>query len=143
MAPMLTWCRPRRDASRGGGFACANPLAARPADLYHRISNNSHGNEMKFDELVRLKALQLKADNTGQTIMEMVGESQLALPEVQQELKLRQVCAMVSPAIFEKLEGLCSMLGVSKRQFITGALVDAMDRAEGIVADVDPFQGGN
>lgn len=50
---------------------------------------------------------------------------------------------MVSPAIFEKLEGLCSMLGVSKRQFITGALVDAMDRAEGIVADVDPFQGGN
>lgn len=35
---------------------------------------------MKFDELVRLKALQLKADNTGQTIMEMVGESQLALP---------------------------------------------------------------
>lgn len=94
---------------------------------------------MKFDELVRMKALQLKALNTGQTTMEAFGESQLELPEVQKELKLRQVCAMVAPGLFDQLETTCNLLSISKREFITMALVEAIDRAEGIVVDVDPF----
>lgn len=98
---------------------------------------------MRFDELVRMKALQLKAVHSGQTAMEAFGEEQLALPEVAKELKLRQVCAMVTPAMFDKVEATCELLSISKRQFITEALVEAIQKAEEIVADVDPFAGGS
>lgn len=94
---------------------------------------------MKFDELVRLKALQIKAENSGRFIMETLGESQLELPEVQKELKLRQVCAMLTPALFARFEATCSELSISKREFITQALSEAIDRAEEIVAEIDPF----
>jgi hypothetical protein len=96
---------------------------------------------MRFDELIRLKALQLKAQNTGQNLMETVGEQLLRDPEVTKELKLRQVCAMLPPVLFEKLEATCEMLGVTKRKFMEGALIEALDRAEAIVAEVDPFEG--
>lgn len=98
---------------------------------------------MRFDELVRLKALQLKAVHSGQTIMESLGEQQLALPEVAKELKLRQVCAMVTPQMFDKVEATCELLSISKREFITQALIEAIEKAEEIVADVDPFSGGS
>lgn len=94
---------------------------------------------MKFDEIVRMKALQLKASTSGQTLMEVVGESQLELPEIQKELRLRQVCAMVTPGLFQKLEAACDQLSISKRLFITMAVEEAIDRAESIVAEVDPF----
>lgn len=95
---------------------------------------------MKFDELVRMKALQLKAQYSGQSLMELVGEHQLELPEVQKDLKLRQVCAMVTPGLFQKLEATCDSLSISKREFITMALSEAIDQAETIVAEVDPFE---
>lgn len=97
---------------------------------------------MTFDELIRLKALQLKAVNSGQTTTEMI-ESQLSLPEVAEHLKLRQVCAMVSPVLFNELEGTCELLSVSKRKFVEIALIDAIERAGAIVNDVDPFTREN
>ena len=96
---------------------------------------------MKFDELIRLKALQLKSANSGQSNAELI-ESQLQLPEVSEGFKLRQVCAMVSPQLFDELEGTCELLGVSKRRFVEGALIDAIDRAAVIVSEVDPFSKG-
>lgn len=96
---------------------------------------------MKFDELIRLKALQLKSVTSGQANSELL-ESQLQLPEVSEGLKLRQVCAMVSPQLFDELEGTCELLGMSKRRFVEGALVEAIDKAAAIVSEVDPFSGG-
>lgn len=93
---------------------------------------------MKFNELIKLKALQLKSDNSGQSTSELV-ESQMELPEVTEQLKLRQVCAMVSPQLFAELEGTCELLGISKRRFVEGALIDAIDAAAAIVNEVDPF----
>jgi hypothetical protein len=93
---------------------------------------------MKFDEVIRLKALQLKALNSGQSNQELI-DAQLDLPEVSKELKLRQVCAMVSPQLFNELEGTCELLGISKRRFVEGALVEAIDRAAAIVNEVSPF----
>jgi hypothetical protein len=98
---------------------------------------------MRFDELIRLKALQLKSQTSGQANSELL-ESQLQLPEVSEGLKLRQVCAMVSPELFNELEGTCDLLGMSKRRFVEGALIEAIDKAAAIVSEVDPFaKGGN
>lgn len=96
---------------------------------------------MKFDELVRLKALQLKAVNTGQTMMELV-DAQLQLPEVSEHLKMKNVCAMIAPALFNELEGTCELLGISKRKFIEGALIEAIDKAAAIISEVEPFSSG-
>ena len=93
---------------------------------------------MRFDELVRLKALQLKAVNTGQTTMDLV-DSQLQLPDVAGDLKMKNVCAMVSPQLFTELEGTCELLGISKRKFIEGALIEALNKAAAIVSEVEPF----
>ncbi len=93
---------------------------------------------MKFNELLRMKALQLKAVNIGQTNIELL-ESQLLLPELAEGLKLRQVCAMVSPQLFDELEGTCALLDISKRKFVEGALIEAIEQAANIVSEVEPF----
>jgi hypothetical protein len=93
---------------------------------------------MNFDELIRLKALQLKSVTSGNSTMEVV-DRQLDLPDVAKDLKLRQVCAMVSPQLFSELEGTCDLLSISKRRFVEGALIDAIDRAAAIVHEVSPF----
>jgi hypothetical protein len=97
---------------------------------------------MKFDDLIKLKALQLKATHSGQTTTEAM-ESHFERPEVVEAFKLRQVCAMVSPQLFQELEGTCELLGISKRKFVEVCLIDGMNRAGAIVSEVDPFQGGN
>jgi hypothetical protein len=96
---------------------------------------------MRFDETIRLRALQLKALHSGQTNSDLL-EAQLQLPEVSENLKLRQVCAMVSPQLFTELEGTCELLGMSKRKFVEGALIDAIEKASAIVNEVDPFTSG-
>lgn len=93
---------------------------------------------MKFDEVIRMKVLQLKAVNSGQTTTEAV-EHLLEGPGVVEEFKLRQVCAMVSPQLFQELEGTCELLGLSKRKFVESALIDAMEKAAVIVSEVNPF----
>lgn len=94
---------------------------------------------MRLDETLRLKALQLKAVHSGQTLMETLGERALNDPEMVESLKLRQLCAQVSQELFAEVEGVCDLLSISKRAFITGALVDALERASAVLAEVKPL----
>lgn len=95
---------------------------------------------MNFDELVHLKALQLKQLNTeGGTVNDYVVDQ--LIDAGHQYPQLRQVCAMVTTELFEKLDATCKTLEISKRRFVEAALQDAITRAETIVADVDPFPG--
>lgn len=93
---------------------------------------------MKFDEVIRMKALQLKAVAAGITMTETF-EQLMDSPEAIEEFKMRQVCAMVTPQLFQELEGTCQLLGMSKRKFVEAALIDAMEKAATIVSEVDPF----
>lgn len=98
---------------------------------------------MKFDEMIRLQALKLKALNA-------VGTDNLRDSPIQDRLfaeafeqgQLRNICAMVSPELFDQVEQACSLLEISKRRFVESALIEAVDRAEAIVADVAPFERG-
>lgn len=51
----------------------------------------------------------------------------------------RQICAKVSPELVEQVDGVTSVLGLSKRRFIEAALVDAVQRAHAIMADEGLF----
>lgn len=95
---------------------------------------------MHFEELIKLQALKLKA-------MHQVGTDHLGEGGIQEALfaeasdsgKLRNICAAITPELFDQVEGCCSMLEISKRRFVEAALVEAVAKASAIVADVDPF----
>jgi hypothetical protein len=84
---------------------------------------------MEFDEVIRLKTLHLKSIQ-----QEPVPPYALAPGE-----QPRQLCAMVSPSLFREVESLCTLLSLSKREFIELALIEAISRAQIIAADVNPF----
>ena len=91
---------------------------------------------MNLDELVRLKALQLKRLTSGD------GDIQEAM--IDEFLKrdggeFRNMCAHISMPLYDEIENTCKLLDISKRRFVEGALIDAIKRANAIVSEVEPF----
>ena len=81
---------------------------------------------MDFAEVIQLHVLKLKAlthgVNNGRLVDDAIEQGQL--PE------LRQLCAKVHPHVHDRLEQVTSLLSMTKREFIEGALIDALNRAE-------------
>lgn len=84
-----------------------------------------------FDEFVLYRALTLKFS----------GSHNLGyLPdEVLDAASFRNVCAKLHPDLVARLDSVISLLGMSKRDFIEIALIDALDRSEKTLHDVDAF----
>lgn len=93
---------------------------------------------MKFDEVIQLQVLKLKALNHGKSEILNGVVDELA----EQSTQLRQVCAKVSPQLFDELENVCMLLDMSKRQFIEGALIDALDRAKETIERMGALEQG-
>lgn len=92
---------------------------------------------MNFDETIRLQALRLKQLNTqGHTLGDSLVDKLL---EQAPEGTTRNICAAVSPQMFDEVNGLCSLLEISKRRFVELALRDAIDKTGSIVNEVQPF----
>lgn len=87
------------------------------------LNGHSH-----FDEFVLYRALTRKfsgSHNSGW------------LPdEAFDAAKFRNVCAKLHPDLVDRLEVVISLLGMSKRDFIEIALIDALDRSEKTLDDV-------
>lgn len=79
---------------------------------------------MKLDEMIQLGTLKLKADIDGLGVERLFG-----LP-ADHDGKARNVCAAITPALFESLEDVCQKLSVTKRQFIEASLIEGVERAE-------------
>lgn len=81
---------------------------------------------MNFDEVIQLQVLKLKAmshgANMGRLIDQAIEQGQLT--------ELRQMCAKVHPELYSRLEQVTALLDMSKREFIEGAVADAVARAE-------------
>lgn len=98
---------------------------------------------MQFDELIKLQALKLKAmHQIGTDHLGEGGIQEALFAEASESAKLRNICAAITPQLFDQIEGCCSMLEISKRRFVESALIDAVTKAQLIVADVDPFSEG-
>ncbi len=95
---------------------------------------------MKTDEILTLKALQLKSTISGRGNADLVDHVIAANPD---EIKksLRNICAFIAPQLFERVETVCSNLQMSKRQVVEMALIDFMDKVDSIMDKVDPFDG--
>lgn len=85
---------------------------------------------MLFDEVIQLQVLKLKSLNSGANMGRLIDAAidQGELPQ------LRQMCAKVHPEMYERLEQVTNLLDMSKREFIEGAVADALARAEEAIA---------
>lgn len=96
---------------------------------------------MNFNETIQLQALKLKQSTKGNgefgdQMIDMALKQDPALGGL-----TRNICAHISVQLFDRVEQCCGMLDLSKRRFVEMALSEALDRAEAIVADIDPFPG--
>jgi len=95
---------------------------------------------MNTDEILTLKALQLKSTISGSGNSDLVDHVIAAHPD-EMKKSLRNICAFITPQLFERVESVCSNLQMSKRQVVEMALVDFMDKVDSIMTKVDPFEG--
>lgn len=96
---------------------------------------------MRTDDTLRLQALKLKELNTrgwsGPDLIQSLLDSN---PEEAKE-KMRNICAFISPELFDQVEGVCNLLSLSKRQVVEMALIDFLAKAESIMEETGAYPG--
>ena len=95
---------------------------------------------MNLDQEILMRALQFKSSVEGQPsgnteMMEKIIEENAAKSE-----EFKTVCAPISVPLFERMGLMMQILGMSKRQFIEMAIVEALDRCDEIMKEVDVFE---
>jgi len=80
----------------------------------------------KIDEIATLAGLQSARISRNADLMEAF----LTSSEVQEQLGMKRIQFETSPILYERLEGICGLLDVSKREFMESALVDAINAAD-------------
>ena len=93
---------------------------------------------MNFDEIIQLQVLKLKASQHGANMGHLVD----AAIEHGQLPELRQMCAKVHPDTYARLEQITDLLNMSKREFIEGAVRDALFRAEETISRLNALNEG-
>lgn len=83
---------------------------------------------MNLEELIQLQVLKRKALFAGAH-----PGSQLLDEVMEQSPEMRQMCAKVTPSLYNRLEQVCTALHLTKRQFIEWAVLEAVQRAESAI----------
>lgn len=89
---------------------------------------------MNFHQLIQYKALDHLHTLSGSSIIDRLPESEI--PKSQ----MRNVCALISVPLFEELEAMCGLLGLSKREFIEAALIESLAKANTVIDEVGLHQ---
>lgn len=92
---------------------------------------------MSFQKLIQYKALSQVYGTTGGAMIEQLAKQDPAQIE---KMKMRNVCALIAVPLFDRLEELCGVLSISKREFIESALIEALDQADRIIEDEGVFE---
>jgi hypothetical protein len=96
---------------------------------------------MRTNDTLLLQALKLKELNTrGYSGGDLVEQLLASNPDQTKE-KMRNICAFITPEMFDQVEGVCNLLSLSKRQVIEMALIDFLEKADKIVEDTGAFPG--
>lgn len=90
---------------------------------------------MNFDEVIRYKALALKATISNNNLNDMFDH--LLTDETPQT---RNICAIVSTTLFNDVENVTNLLGISKRTFVEHALIEAVQKSQFIINEVNPME---
>ena len=112
-------------------FAMIIALPTR-AIIQQRLKIMSH-----FDQYIQYRALRFKFSTVNDDLSPVLEQ---AIEDGQTSLPLRNVCAKLSPELVDRLDNSLSILGITKRQFIEMALVEALDRVDQELHDIDAFE---
>lgn len=94
---------------------------------------------MNLDELLQLQVLKLKAVQSGRVPGELMDR---LLDDPEGSPVVRNMCAKVSPQLYDELEKVCSLLSMTKREFIEAAVSEAILRAHRLVDEHDAVGQG-
>jgi hypothetical protein len=94
---------------------------------------------MNFDQTIQFRALRFKAHVEGSAYNSSHMEKIFA-SEAERNDYFKTVCAPIALPLFERLNSTLDTLDISKRQFIELALIEALDRADVIIREVDIFE---
>jgi hypothetical protein len=92
---------------------------------------------MSFQKLIQFKALSQIYGATGGVLLDQMVQQDPASVE---KMKMRNVCALISVPLFERLEETCGVLSISKREFIESALIEALNQADKIINEEGVFE---
>jgi len=95
---------------------------------------------MKFDQEILMRALQFKNMVEGQSSGNTEGIEKIIEEQAAKSDEFKTVCAPISVPLFDRMGHAMLTLGMSKRQFIEMAIIEALDRADAILASVDVFE---
>lgn len=95
---------------------------------------------MNFTQYIQFRALGRKAQVQGQSFnseaMDRLAEKEMASSPL-----VKTVCAPISFELFNRMNDTLTILDISKRTFIEAAIIEALDKADAIMAEVDVFEG--
>ena len=103
---------------------------------YHDLLKLTHEAIMRSNETLLLQALKLKQlghkgfSGDGDMLELLL----LQNPEAAKE-KMRNICAFISPELFDDVSNVCNILSLSKRELIEMALVDVLEKAHKVIDD--------
>jgi hypothetical protein len=99
-----------------------------------------NGKQMNSDDQLRLAALQIKQLQSHGTRLEE-HLLQAAIDQNPEEAKahFKNICATVGIGLFERVDTICRMLDLSKRQFVEMALIDLCEKSDSVIMEVKPF----
>ena len=94
---------------------------------------------MKSEEILMLQALKLKKLNTrGYDGMDLV--QHLVDQNEEAKTKLRNICAFISPELFEEINSLTNLLDLSKREFVEMALQDLVAKSHAVLEQTNAMK---
>lgn len=96
---------------------------------------------MTPSETLQLQALKLKQLHTRGTSNPGAFLDEALRQNPEMKAQLRNICALIDPQLFEKVENLANVLDITKREFVEMALIEFVQLAEKTLREVDPFAG--
>lgn len=87
---------------------------------------------MSFNQFIQYRALHHIYGTAGGKIVDSMLASD---PATVEKLKMRNVCALITSELFDRLETTCAFLDISKREFIESALLEALATADRVIEE--------
>ncbi|MGE8450148.1 MAG: hypothetical protein ACN6OP_05875 [Pseudomonadales bacterium] len=82
-----------------------------------------------LDALVTEKALHLISGSGNADLADHLGLTD----QVETSGQIKNVCAKVATELAEEIDGIVGLLGISKRRFLEAAMIEAVQKAKGIL----------
>jgi len=88
----------------------------------------------RFNQFIQYKALSFKFDNSSMLIDAVIEDDK------ENRLPLKNVCAKLHVSLVKRLDNRLNALSISKREFIEYAIIEALDKTDEIMEEVDALE---